>query len=110
MPISTKYLFSVKCIVFSKFDMNIYANIQSSFHSLWSWKYGTTMGASTLQYSTTACFDTYPMTVLNDLGFVENLLTQILKFQEEKKCGLTEIFNEIHDDKKADDSSLKSLR
>jgi hypothetical protein len=109
-PISTEKLYSVKCIIFSKYDISLYNNIQSTFHSLWAWKYGTTMGASTLQYSTTACFDTFPLVEVNELDSTESFLKLIILWQENKKCGLTEIFNQLNNKESESDSEANKLR
>ncbi|MFA5297584.1 MAG: DNA methyltransferase [Lutibacter sp.] len=109
-PISTEKLFSVKCIIFSNYDMELYTNIQSSLHSLWAWKYGTTMGASTLQYSTTACFDTFPMAKVKSLKSAKSFLQYVVQRQEVKKCGLTEIFNELNNKETLSDFEVDELR
>lgn len=109
-PVSTQFLFSVKCIVFSEYSHFIYANIQSTLHTLWAWKYGTTMGASTLQYSTTACFDTFPLATNININNSVMLINGIEKYQEINKCGLTDVLNAIHNKKLTEDIEINELR
>jgi hypothetical protein len=51
---------SVKVIVFTDESRTQFALLANSLYNEWCWKFGTTMGSSTLQYSTSQCFDSYP--------------------------------------------------
>ncbi len=42
--------------------------LQSTIHNIWGWKFASTLGAGTLNYSNTICFETFP--------FVQNLNSQ----------------------------------
>jgi hypothetical protein len=109
-----EYVYSVKCIVFARNDLILYANIQSSIHSLWAWKYGTTMGTSRIQYATTSCFNTFPISNNVETIHAEFFLNEIETVQDNLKCGLTEIFNAIHSPLTTKnpylDSKVKTLR
>lgn len=62
LPIFTKsnQIFSIKCIVSNLIDYSNFSILQTSFYNEWVWKYGTTMGSSTLQFAVELCFETFP--------------------------------------------------
>jgi len=94
--LSSKNIYSVKCIVFASNEAILYSNIQSSLHTIWVWKYGTTMGSSTIQYGTTSSFNTYPLSVNVDKSIGENLEDKVSELQDLLDSGTTEVFNKIH--------------
>ena len=92
---------SVKVIVFTDESRTQFALLANSLYNEWCWKFGTTMGSSTLQYSTSQCFDSYP--------FPQNLNSQLETigetYHEHRKqlmlgmqLGLTKTYNLFHSD------------
>jgi hypothetical protein len=88
-------------VVIKTFNEPMYFSIlQSSIYNEWAWKYSSTLGSGTINYSPSACFDTYPFPqeydkkILNEIGkafysFRENLMKTI-------RLGLTKTYNQFH--------------
>ncbi len=101
--IPNNQVFSVKCIVFT-FEKNLmFSFIQSSFHEYWAWKYGTTMGSSTLQYATELCFETFPFPQSLSTVTKEDLEIKGEEYHEfrrqlmlDTQLGLTKTYNLFH--------------
>lgn len=110
-------VFSEATVVFALNSFSEFSTLTSSIHDVWAWKNSSTMGTSTLRYSGTNAFETFPFLsissdLLNSLG---SKLHQIrLKIMKEHNLGLTELQNKLHDininkeDKIYDD--IKKLR
>jgi uncharacterized protein (DUF433 family) len=101
--IGTENIFSVKVIVVNSSSFYDWAICQSSFHNEWAWKFGTTMGSSTLQYSTSGCFENFPWPhLISDmsLGLIEQLGEQYHDYRQQlmlqMQLGLTKIYNLFH--------------
>ncbi|NBL65974.1 hypothetical protein GV828_12265 [Flavobacterium sp. NST-5] len=93
-------VFSEATVVFALNSFSNFSILSSSIHDVWAWKNSSTMGTSTLRYSGTNAFETFPFSsissdLLNSLG---SKLHQIrLKIMKENKIGLTELQNKFHD-------------
>jgi hypothetical protein len=96
-------VFSDKIDVFAIDSTYQFAALVSVFHLEFAWKYGTTMGASTLSYHPSSIFDTFPLPRPSDSqraelealgerydGARRALLTGL-------GCGLTDLYNLFHD-------------
>jgi hypothetical protein len=101
LPIYTSNdkVYSVKVIVFTDASSTQFALLANSLYNEWCWKFGTTMGSSTLQYSTSQCFDAYPFPKINSsqlesLGeaYHEHRRQLMLGIQ----LGLTKTYNLFH--------------
>lgn len=101
-------IFSEATIVFAFNTFSELAILNSSIHDVWAWKNSSTMGASTLRYSGTNAFETFPFPrvkseKLNSLG--NELHLTRLKIMKHYQLGLTDlqnIFHNIHLDSKAE--------
>jgi len=92
-----------------------FAALQSSFHQEWAfWTCGT-LGASTINYSTSVAFETWPMPTvdkyaqagLEKLGEEYHTLREQVLLQNE--FGLTKLYNRFHDPSD-DDSRIELMR
>ncbi|WDK48687.1 ATP phosphoribosyltransferase regulatory subunit [Xanthomonas campestris pv. campestris] len=92
-----------------------FAVLQSSFHQEWAfWTCGT-LGASTINYSTSVAFETWPMPTvdkgiqagLEKLGEEYHALREQVLLQNE--FGLTKLYNRFHDPSD-DDSRIELIR
>ena len=92
-----------------------FAVLQSGFHQEWAfWTCGT-LGASTINYSTSVAFETWPMPTvdkhaqasLEKLGEEYHALREQILLQNE--LGLTKLYNSFHDPSD-DDSRIESMR
>ena len=93
-------VFSEATVVFALSTFSELAILNSSFHDVWAWKNSSTMGASTLRYSGTNAFETFPYSIvksekLNSLGNELHLIR--LKIMKNYKLGLTDLQNKFHD-------------
>lgn len=92
-------------IVFAFKTKKDFTFLVNSFHEYWAWKFGSTMGSSTLRYSPSDCFETFP--------FPQNITTQKEQqleaigeaYHEHRRqlmlsiqLGLTKTYNLFHSD------------
>lgn len=93
-----KYIFSKTCTII--IDDNLFPILQSFLINEWTWKYGTTMGASTIRFISTSCFDTFPF-IYNlsqkSLDYSEDLDRHKLQLHNSLKIGQNNIYNLYHD-------------
>jgi hypothetical protein len=92
-------VFSAKTIVFAMDKWADFAQLQSTLHNIWAWKYCTTM-KSDLSYGPTAIFQTFPMLSGHDL---EALEPHGERYHEHRRIlmlrlwlGLTDVYNLFH--------------
>ncbi|MBB3695975.1 restriction endonuclease [Flammeovirga yaeyamensis] len=87
-----------KLAVFAINSFTEFAIISNTFHHLWSWKYSSTLGASTLNYSPTDCFQNYPFPSSNSI--LETIGEKYDKTREALmvniSLGLTKMYNQFH--------------
>ncbi|QSB25244.1 type IIL restriction-modification enzyme MmeI [Flavobacterium sp. CLA17] len=80
-------------------DFHNFAILSSSIHNLWCWKYSSTLGSGTLNYSTTDCFENYPFPKDNTM-FLESIGRQYhlhrKSLMSKIGLGLTKIYNLFH--------------
>ncbi|WP_187356536.1 Eco57I restriction-modification methylase domain-containing protein [Flavobacterium ajazii] len=93
-------VFSEATVVFALNSFSEFSILTSSIHDVWAWKNSSTMGTSTLRYSGTNAFETFPFKsissdLLNSLG--SKLHQTRLKIMEKYNLGLTELQNKFHD-------------
>ena len=79
-------------------DQNLQAILYSSIMDVWAWKMGSTMGSSTLRYTSTSIFQTFPFVdTKNTLNtYFEKYIDCISTIQNKVKFGLTDIYNQFH--------------
>jgi hypothetical protein len=92
-------VFSDATVVFALNKFSEFAILSSSIHDAWAWKNSSTMGTSTLRYSGTNAFETFPFPItysdeLNTLGKELHLLR--LKIMKHYQLGLTDLQNIFH--------------
>lgn len=99
------WVYSDRLTVFAADRSAVFALLQSSFHDVWSWRYGTT-NLSLLSYSPASCFLTLPFPAnLGDAGEIGDRYNAFRKrLLASHGEGLTKIYNRFHDpDETADD-------
>jgi hypothetical protein len=91
--------------------------LSSAIHDAWAWKNSSTMGASTLRYSSSNALETFPFPILNSNSLEEigHSLYQLRRqIMARGDIGLTDIYNQFHNSKlKASDelhSEILQLR
>lgn len=92
-----------------------YLFLQSTIHSLWAWKYASTM-KSDIRYTTSDCIDTFPFPNINSLENAKEL-NQLgesyhewrRSHMEKAKLGLTKTYNSFHSYNIKSDVSNKDL-
>ena len=107
-------VFHEKVVIFPFAEGCHYAVMQSSLHWEWVRYFTSTLGATTLNYSPSDCFETFPFpdgynTLLNGIADAyDNLRRRIML---EQKIGLTKTYNRFHDSDKisADIQKLRDL-
>ena len=111
--VPAEIVFSHRVIVFALDDFFSFGLLQSSFHREWACQYSATLGAITLNYSPSDCFETFsfpPSTErLNQIGSsYHECRTEIICRRHE---GLTSIYNRFHDrgEQSADIARLRAL-
>jgi hypothetical protein len=90
-----------------------FAVLQSSHHQEWAfWTCGT-LGASTLNYSTSYALETWPMPVLDGNDELDDLGERYHSHREslmaDEAIGLTQLYNRFHD-QSDDDSRIEGMR
>jgi len=94
----TGTVYNHKLIVFPFDDWSSFALMQSSFHWLWAQQYTSTLGATTLNYSSTDCFDTFPFpSVEANAQTGERYHQQRSAVMVARGIGLTALYNAVHD-------------
>jgi hypothetical protein len=92
------WVFSDRLTVFATDKTGMFGLLQSSFHDVWSWRYGTT-NLSLLSYSPAACFLTLP--IANELNGLESISQRYHNHRrlvkEAHDAGLTDTYNRFHD-------------
>jgi len=110
--LATNIIFSHATGVVATDDFGEFAIIQSSIHSEWVYKVGGRMG-STLRYSPSDCFETFPFPLHMDCLLLEGIgekygLLRAEKMHDES-IGLTKLYNRFHDPEEGD-SHIEELR
>ncbi|MDM8556735.1 hypothetical protein QUF75_18570 [Desulfococcaceae bacterium HSG7] len=91
-------IYSNSVVVVCRQDAKYFAILNSSFHEYWSWKNCSTMGDSTLRYTPSSAFSTYPFP---DLSHFDLQLEQFgnsysklrSRIMAELSIGLTKVYN-----------------
>lgn len=98
VPTSAVYNMQVKVLFFEGWQE--FAVLQSTLHDTWARWQGGTLGASTLRYSTSAIIETWPMPseqATDRLELIgERYFTMRQQLMNERSAGLTEIYNQFH--------------
>ena len=98
----TGIVYSDATVVIVSEQWEDYSTLNSSFHEVWAWKQGSTMGAGTLRYTPSSIFETFPTPDCH--GERASALVKVgVAFDEKRHAlmtvlwlGLTEIYNLFH--------------
>ncbi len=111
---SADIVYAHKLIIVVLEDISALAILQSTFHREWVYNYSSTLGGTTLNYSPSDCFETFPFptsnfSTLNTIG--ELYYTHRQSIMLDRQEGLTKTYNRFHDpNETADDiAKLRSL-
>ncbi|MEI9918957.1 MAG: DNA methyltransferase [Bacteroidota bacterium] len=93
-------IYSVKVVVFVNSDLLNFGVLTSCLHQEWIRKFGTTMGTSRLQYSTSECFENFPIPVLINPNVIEDIASKLENLRtvisSTLHIGLTKTYNLLH--------------
>jgi hypothetical protein len=107
-------VFAHRLVVFAFDQFAHFADLQSTIHNLWAWKFSSTFKLD-LNYSPSDCFQNFPFPVAESLGSLESVgesyhetRRQIMLARQE---GLTTTYNRFHDphEHSADIAGLRAL-
>jgi hypothetical protein len=95
-------VFSHSLGVFASDDFYLFSCLQSTFHNIWAWSYGSSM-KSDLRYTPSVCFETFPFPI-EVSGLQRNHLRIIgmqynkyrIQVMEALEIGLTKVYNLFH--------------
>lgn len=100
VPSDIIYMHKLAVITSDKYAL--FSCLSSTIHSIWSWKNSSTLGAGTLNYSSTDCFETFPIP-RNEYGKDQKLEILGKSYNEHRKhimlsiqLGLTKTYNLFH--------------
>ena len=102
-------VFSEATVIFALNTFSEFAILNSSIHDIWAWKNSSTMGTSTLRYSGTNAFETFPFPLIisHQLdNFGRELHLTRLEIMKRYKLGLTDLQNKFHDTNINDKSEI----
>lgn len=93
-------VFSDSIAVYTLFDYASYALLNSAFHTIWAWKYGSRMKRD-LRYTPTDCFETFPFPEISEGDLLFSLGERLKQYRrrghEAFDIGLTDLYNRFHD-------------
>lgn len=102
--IMKQYVYSHALTIIAQDNFWTFCMLNSSFHEQWAWKYGSTMGASTLRYTPSALFETFPFLRITSKNNLDKLNTMGKDYFDlrnnimlELNLGLTNIYNQYHE-------------
>jgi hypothetical protein len=112
--VPSNYVFMHKLGVIASDDFDLLGILNSSIHNCWCWKYSSTLGAGTLNYSTSSCFETFPFPETRN----RELITKASKMYYSTRksllnatqSGLTKILNLLHARDLCETQIIKDLR
>ena len=90
--VSPMQVFANKITVFLISDYSNFAVMQSTFHEVWAWNWGSTRPSGALNYSHSDCFQTFPFpegTLLNE----DEVLPNNLSLAIQKVCRIGEAYH-----------------
>lgn len=92
-------VFSNQMVVVCRPEWQAYAQLSSAIHAVWAWRYGSSMGSSTLRYTPSSVYETYPFlsssnSALEALGSLHHERRRLLMVS--LWLGLTDIYNLFH--------------
>ena len=107
----TDIVFAHKLIIFILDTSEQLCVMQSTFHREWAYNYSSTLGGTTLNYSPSDCFETFPFptstTNLEEIG--ETYYNHRQNIMQTNQEGLTKTYNRFHNPKETD-ANIQKLR
>ncbi len=96
--VPSSWILSNKLIFLRRFDWHLFGVLCSGIHSAWALNYISHLG-STLSYSITACFSTFPCPPGSDdvRAAASEFESARLGSMRVRRCGLTSLYNKFHD-------------
>jgi hypothetical protein len=97
--VPTSYVYMHKLGIIASNDFQKFGILSSALHNAWCWKNSSTLGAGTLNYSTTDCFGTFPfpLNLSDDLKNISEGYYLFRKnFMKNIQMGLTKTYNQLH--------------
>jgi hypothetical protein len=92
-------VFSDSIVIFSLNSFYHYSIYSSSIHEIWAWKNSSTMGSSTLRYSPTNSFETFPLPASTG-SLIEEIGTELYYLRKsimaKAQIGFTQLYNIFH--------------
>jgi hypothetical protein len=112
-PCPTKCVFSHALIVFVANDATVFPVLQSSIHECWARQHSGSLG-TTLRYTPTDCFDTFPFPKfdIEEMAAVgDKYISARRATLQREATGLTELYNRFHspDETSGDIQKLREL-
>jgi hypothetical protein len=111
--LKTGIVFHEKIVVFSADSSHFFAVMQSTLHWEWARQYTSTLGAITLNYSPSDCFETFPfpkeLEGLSSIG--EKYYLHRQSVMQSRQEGMTKTYNRLNnpDEQISDITSLREL-
>jgi hypothetical protein len=106
-------VFNEKLIVFPFDEYCFFAILQSEMHWTWVRKYSATLGGTTINYSPTDCYETFPFpsSVKSVSSIGEKLCDYRAELMQNRQEGLTKTYNRFHNpnESSADIQKLRDL-
>ncbi|MBN3927173.1 DNA methyltransferase [Nostoc sp. NMS4] len=109
----TGIVFAHKLIVFAIQESEALSILQSTIHREWAYNYSSTLGGTTLNYSPSDCFETFPFPTstanLEEIG--DRYYNHRQNIMQTRQEGLTKTYNRFHnpDETAADIQQLREL-
>jgi hypothetical protein len=94
--INQKIIFSNSTGVVSINNIHLIGVLQSIFHNEWAWRNSSTLGSSTLSYTITDSFETFPFPNNSEEINIELVLSFREQLLKKLKLGLTDLYNQFH--------------
>lgn len=95
-----KQVFMHKLAVIAKQGYEAFAVLQSDLHSCWAWRYSSTLGSATINYSPSSCFTSFPFPSEVGCGTLrmvgERYHEHRASLMKNLWLGLTDIYNLFH--------------
>lgn len=99
----TKQVFSDATVVITLTDRYFFSILQSTIHEIWAWRMSSTMGTSTLRYSASDSFETFPFPENPSQNILQILTSTGVSYHDYRQhimqimnLGLTKIYNLFH--------------
>ncbi|WP_347067480.1 type IIL restriction-modification enzyme MmeI [Flavobacterium sp. WV_118_3] len=109
--VDSSYIFMDKIVVLSYEQKDVFSVLQSTIFDSWAWKYSSTLGANTINFSPNDCFENFPFPLstesLEKIGALYyNSRKELMK---KSQLGLTKIYNLFHSENISQNANISKL-